>query len=690
MDNADQGKVDTALRRDDLCSHALVTATADLLWTADANGLLTGYTTTGAQKSPETFHTLPGSGWLNAVHPDDRDRVASEWRAAMQHMTPVTIQYRVRTDSGTFRYMLMRGVPVIEDGRVTKWVGTYSDVHERVLAWQQHDELLEREQTARAEAERVKQQLHETLERVTDAFVSLDTNWHYVYVNHKAAQVFGRRPEDMIGKHIWTLFPEGVGQPFHLAYERAMAEQILIEIEEYYPPYDRWFENRIVPSPSGLSIYFQDITERKLAEIEARRDAARRNALAEFSHALTQAGLDYEAVLQLVARRVAELVGDGCFMGLVSEDGQMFTPVIGYHIDPAFQEAVDRLFGSFSVSMSVPILRPLVTGEPLFLPRVDSGSIPGYGEPHAAPIGERPRTHSLIVLPLRIQGRIIGGMRLSRDLTPDAYTSSDLQFAQELADRAALAIQNARLYKQAQEAIALREQFLSIAAHELKTPLTSLLGFTFMLQRRAANNPDLPERDRQAIRLINEQGERLNKLIRALLDVVRLQAGTFTLDLQPTDLRTVVRDVVTETQPTLAGHTLTFSDPDTPVPLTGDALRLEQVVRNLLQNAIKYSPRGGPIEVRVWQDETQAMLSVSDRGVGIPADAQPHLFDQFYRASNIDPRQIAGLGIGLYVVHEIVQRHGGTIEVHSVEGEGSTFTIRLPRSGGVQQYQMLV
>ncbi|HEY4485854.1 MAG TPA: PAS domain-containing protein, partial [Nitrospiria bacterium] len=110
----------------------------------------------------------------------------------------------------------------------------------------------------------------EILERITDAFVALDANWRYTYVNRKAAEIFGRKPEDLIGKHIWTEFPEGVGQPFYHAYHKAMAEQVPIQIEEYYPPYDRWFENRIYPSPNGLSIYFQDITERKRAEEELR------------------------------------------------------------------------------------------------------------------------------------------------------------------------------------------------------------------------------------------------------------------------------------------------------------------------------------------------------------------------------------------------------------------------------------
>jgi PAS domain S-box-containing protein len=122
-------------------------------------------------------------------------------------------------------------------------------------------------------------------ERVSDAFVALDTNWCYTFVNAKAAKIFGRRHEDLIGKHIWTEFPAGIGQKFHKAYERAMAEQQPVFLEEYYPPYDRWFENRIYPSPEGLKIYFTDITERKRAEMLLREQEQQLRLFVEHSPA---------------------------------------------------------------------------------------------------------------------------------------------------------------------------------------------------------------------------------------------------------------------------------------------------------------------------------------------------------------------------------------------------------------------
>jgi signal transduction histidine kinase len=125
-------------------------------------------------------------------------------------------------------------------------------------------------------------------------------------------------------------------------------------------------------------------------------------------------------------------------------------------------------------------------------------------------------------------------------------------------------------------------------------------------------------------------------------------------------------------------HRVEYNDPDAPILIVGDPLRVEQVVENLLQNAIKYSPEGGQITVRIEQQGSQATLTISDQGIGIPEAAQAHLFERFYRASNLDPRRIQGVGLGLAVAHEIVALHGGAVEVASVEGQGSTFTVRLP------------
>lgn len=231
---------------------------------------------------------------------------------------------------------------------------------------------------------------------------------------------------------------------------------------------------------------------------------------------------------------------------------------------------------------------------------------------------------------------------------------------------------------EAEEAVIVRDQFLSLAAHELKTPLTALLANEQMLQRRIAREGGLSERNQRSLNLLSTQALRLKDLIDLMLDVSHIERGQLVIDKTVLDVNDLVGRAVAETQLTTERHTITFTAAPEPLPVRGDALRLEQMLQNLLQNAIKYSPRGGTVTVGCAHVDQMAVITVCDEGIGIPAAAQLKLFDRFYRADNADPLHISGMGIGLYVVQEIVAQHGGTIAVTSAEGVGSTFTVRIP------------
>ncbi len=230
---------------------------------------------------------------------------------------------------------------------------------------------------------------------------------------------------------------------------------------------------------------------------------------------------------------------------------------------------------------------------------------------------------------------------------------------------------------EAEAALKTREQFLSIASHELRTPLTSLLGYAHMLPIALKDGRGDPLRMAE---LITRQAQRLNTLIEQLLDVSRLQQGQFAIERQPVDLAELATRVVHEFRATLpfgTKHPIEIRRPSAPMMVVGDGSRLEQVIQNLLSNAVKYSPAGGSVHVRLMTTTTEAVLEIADQGMGIPAVAQANLFDAFYRARNVG-LQISGLGLGLHIVSEIVQRHGGRIEVDSTEGRGSTFRVVLP------------
>jgi signal transduction histidine kinase len=241
-----------------------------------------------------------------------------------------------------------------------------------------------------------------------------------------------------------------------------------------------------------------------------------------------------------------------------------------------------------------------------------------------------------------------------------------------------VALAQARARHEAEQAVRARDTFLSVASHELKTPLTSLFGNGQLLQRRMARGAPLGERERRNVEVIVAQARRLSKLIDDLLDHTRLREGRLEIQRASLDLAELVRRVAAELEPALVHHTLSLELTAAPLPILGDPMRVEQMLVNLIGNAVKYSPQGGPVEIGVQRADPWALVRVRDRGIGIPAAAQAQLFGQFYRAPNAVSKQISGMGIGLYIVRELVERHGGTITVESEEGEGSTFTLLLP------------
>jgi signal transduction histidine kinase len=290
-------------------------------------------------------------------------------------------------------------------------------------------------------------------------------------------------------------------------------------------------------------------------------------------------------------------------------------------------------------------------------------------------------------VPLIARGRVLGALSLATSESNREYGPNDLALAEDLGYRAAVAIDNARLYHEAQNAVRVRDQFLSIASHELKTPLTALLGNAQLLQRRAIREGSFSARDQRALHVIADQATRLNKMIAALLDISRIEMGQLSIARVPMDLSALVCRVVAEIQPTLEQHSINYTDPGVPLWIEGDELRLEQVLHNLISNAVKYSPAGGIVAVRVEQREASVCAIVEDQGIGIPASSVPQLFTRFYRADNVNPQNISGMGIGLFVVKEIMTLHGGTVAVASQEGQGSTFTICLPIAAAAPEAQ---
>lgn len=231
--------------------------------------------------------------------------------------------------------------------------------------------------------------------------------------------------------------------------------------------------------------------------------------------------------------------------------------------------------------------------------------------------------------------------------------------------------------EEAQAAVRSRDAFLSIAAHELKTPLTVMLGNAQLLQRRSEADPAYSERDRRAIAAVAAQTLRLERMIAVLLDISRIEAGQLRITRAPFDLRALALRLVQEVRPTLRDHTIVYLGDD-PVYLDGDELRIEQVLQNLISNAVKYSPGGGHVRVSAAIASGQATVTVSDEGIGIPTAELPNVFSRFFRASNAGDHQVGGIGLGLFVVKEIIALHGGEVQLTSDVGQGTTVSFTLP------------
>ena len=230
----------------------------------------------------------------------------------------------------------------------------------------------------------------------------------------------------------------------------------------------------------------------------------------------------------------------------------------------------------------------------------------------------------------------------------------------------------------AEEALRLRDQFLALAAHELRTPLTSILGNVELLQRRLTKEPTWNERHQRTLQVINDQVLRLNRMVLSLFDLTRLESGQLSIERASVDVCALLSRIVDETRTAHPDGVFDLRCPKQAVVVQGDALRLEQVFQNLLQNGIRYSPGRASLHVLVTQHASDVCITVRDQGIGIPQAAIPHIFEQFYRAANSEARHIGGIGIGLYIVKEIVGLHGGRVTVESVEGRGSAFTVYVP------------
>jgi PAS domain S-box-containing protein len=507
------------------------------------------------------------------------------------------------------------------------------------------------------------------------------SNW-----NLGAERLKGYTTEEALGLHISIFFPEEENA------ERVPERLLTRAAAEGRTEYEGWlmrkdksqFWGTLVLSAMrdqdgrlhGFSNIARDLTERKRVE-------KAQTFLSEAGEILT-GSLEYERTLQEVARLSVLGMADWCTVAIQGAQG--LTVMSAAHANPAQEPRLRQLLRVLPRGEAKPargIQHVVRTGQPEVcadtLEAAWVRSALGVDTPeHFIALGAR----SYMCVPLKARGETFGAITFVSVTQGRKYGPEDLGLAEELARRAGLAVDNARLFHEAQEALKARDEFLSMASHDLRSPLTSL-----RLQLQAVRRNLLPESDgprsteKLAARVesMERQTDRMLHMMDALLDITQMTAGRLELKRQKLDLVEMVRASVATLEEELRQSGVQVRlHAEGPVEGMWDSLRLEQIIDNLLSNAVKYG-QGRPVDITVSTDGTTATLEVRDQGVGVAPEDQERLFERFERV-RLD-RGVTGYGVGLWIVRRVVEAHGGSISIKSRLGEGASFIVQLPSRG---------
>ena len=568
--------------------------------------------------------------------------------------------------------------------------------------------------TVRA-AEADQWQLAALVESSDDAIVGKDLNGVITSWNRGAERLFGYPAAEAIGRSIMLIIP-----PERRSEEDGVLRQIRAgkRVEPFETSRRRKdgtdVEVSITVSPIidgsgmviGASKIARDITDRRRVErmraelVERQRLASEdalsaRERLAFLSGVgeLLASSLDYEETLDRAVHLALPRLGDYCNV-LVQEDQGQLRHVAWGHVDrskePLLREFARRLIESSEIS-KVPTFadRVMTTGSTT----VVGNDVLLETMSHMAPdvpadlaeMGRQIQPHAYVGVPMFVRGRAVGVMSFGtteQDSRRD-YVEGDVIMVEEFSRRVSVAIENARLFRQADELNRLKDEFLATLSHELRTPLSAVLGWSRML---ASGQLD-PDKSKQAIDAIQRNALAQAKIVDDILDLARGMGGNLRLEMKPFDLVGVVHRAIEAVSPAATGKMVHVDvRAPQPVPIVGDPGRVQQVVWNLMSNAMKFTPSGGTVSVDVTAADGHAELRVTDTGAGIPAAFLPYVFDKFRQADASFTRQHGGLGLGLAIARHLIELHGGSIEARSAgEGYGSTFVVRLPlpaRDGG--------
>jgi len=619
------------------------------------------------------------------THPDDIATSESLSRSARDGgVSGYNIEKRfIRKDGGVVWVHLTVSVVRSERGEPLYLVGFIQDVTER--------------RNAEMSARKSLSLLQATLESTADGLLVVDLQGKILSYNKRVAEMWGIPPE---------LFETGDDErAIGVALEKlSHPEEFLAKVRELYAEpelasYDvlelkdgRVFERysqpqRIDGKSVGRVWSFRDVTARRRAEEQAHalvlEQAARAEAensekraalLAEASRVLS-ASFDYQTTLAALVRLAVPAMADYCALDII--EGDNFNRIGEAHVDKSKTSLVNE-FSRFPRSVFTahhPIMRVVATGRPVLEAEVTPELI------NASFVHESQREtvralapRSFICVPLVTAKKLLGVFTLATSSSGRRYDMADVALAADLARRAALVVEHARLFHEAQEATRARDEILAVVAHDLRNPLNTVMMAAGLMME--SSSPDRPQERRQ-VEIVRRAADRMNRMIQDLLDVKRMESGQLWLDPRPEPVTDLVADTIEMLRPLAAGSSIRVEShvvSDLP-PVLADATRINQVLSNLVGNAVKFTPRNGLITISAERVDGEIRFAVIDTGPGIPAEQLPHIFGRFWQAKASDRR---GIGLGLAIAKGIVEAHKGRIWVESSVGLGSTFYFTLP------------
>lgn len=416
---------------------------------------------------------------------------------------------------------------------------------------------------------------------------------------------------------------------------------------------------------------FQDITKRRRSEENSR-------LLSEVTSILASS-LDYETTLTQTARQMVPNLADACIVTLYRDDQSPRTVAV-IHEDAKQAERLRKVHAAYMAeserNAAMPNVRRNGRADALF--EVTKDNLEGSGvSTEQADLMVEAGIVSLMAVPLDARGRTQGSLVFYNDMSGRRFNEDDLTLAEEIARRAALVVDNARLYHEILRADRVKDEFLAMLGHELRNPLGAISNALQLVRLRGVDEGPLL----RTLGILERQTRHMARLVDDLLDVSRITRGKISLRRETVLLTDIVDQAVQTNKPLMEakGHRLSVTLPDEAVWLEADPVRIGQVIANLLNNAAKYTEPGGDIALTARQQERFVVLSVRDNGVGIPEDLLPRVFDLFTQAERTLDRSLGGLGVGLTVVRNLVEMHGGDVRAFSEgPGKGSEFVVRLP------------